>query len=142
VVAKTLVREWLDVEGPLTDAMIVAGRTVIEALMAAEMGLTDAFWWHNEHGVWRLAVAFPDVDRFGPVVMYRELARIIDPIESCETLPRNTQMTVLDEADEMVRLVRLRAPSPGQHGTRVRHWTIDSCPIEDAFVYQVRSAGT
>jgi hypothetical protein len=75
VIEKVIAKE------PLTKEMIDAGANVLRHLNKANVDVQAALWIYRlESNSWRLVLAFPDVEKEGPLKSYTKIQRILSQI--------------------------------------------------------------
>lgn len=115
---------------------IETGRAVTDALISARFAVSAALWLYmSEAGEWRLIIATPLVDKWGPRRAYSDLQVILAANQLRIDL---SKISLVSPKDSLIRLLksslRFHGPAPG---IRFTGNTVNNVYIEDAYVYRI-----
>ena len=123
----------------LTSEMIEAGAGLIRRIDPDYLFVSACLWLYlPESDVWRLIIASPEVDRYGPRRVYQKIQSVLSEIP--EDIPHISLMdiSVVEDNDSLVSLLR-RAVKTGDSvsGVRFSRNTINGQFIDDAYIYRM-----
>jgi hypothetical protein len=135
---ETLVKEALSKE------MIDSGRELVRALLQRQVELTACFWlYSSERNDWRLVVAFPQVEKEGPLKAYETIQSVIRPLGAQQTTPegfrrllRLTDVSVLEPSNRLVRSVQ-SVPLFDEDGMQFKQSRLGDSFVEGVYIYNL-----
>jgi hypothetical protein len=122
---------------PLVDKDLDAGRELLRLLAEARIPVSVAFWMYQEESqAWRLAIATPLVDNPGPRQAYERIQAAMSP-----GFPLNiVHVKALSPNDEFaVAMKTASLQNPEDEYLHFFHSTVLGVPVDDVYVYKVRS---
>lgn len=135
---KMYVKESLDSE------MITSGRLLLEELDQETPQVKAALWFYFEESEsWRLILAFPQVEKTGPKVIYTRVQKLFNALRKKKSLEFSSRFDLNDVAivSSHHAIVELMSSAiktgPGINGLRFSRNTINGTFIEDAYIYRL-----
>lgn len=117
---------------------ITEGRTLLELLDAAQLGVDAAYWLLLPNGEWRLFLHAPFVDSLGTKAAYRKL---LDALRnsSLESALSPRTISLVTTSDPTLRLLRSAVTTEGKgiHTIRFTGNVINGVYVEDAILYRL-----
>ena len=126
----------------LTQAMIDAGRQLLELLDRQNLRVLAGLWFYfPESDRWRFVIASPEVRVRGPHAAYRKIEALARKVPNASEVFAPGDLTVVKDNDPLIVLLR-RAIStgPGISGARFTNNSINGTFIEDAYIYRLTSS--
>ena len=123
-------------EEELVGSGIEAGRRLVEALERAGLPIAVATWLKRQDEDTRfLYIATPDVEKHGPIAVYKLIDKIIDVLDE----PRITvdDVVAANTTNHFVNVLS-SAISLKATGLRLVNVNIHGVPIQDAYVYKIQ----
>jgi hypothetical protein len=114
-----------------------AGRRLLQELDKRHFPIDAALWLYRpEEDDWRLMLATPLVDEFGPSEGYRRLQRVVQKVPGTRLSLSNVELA--SPEDPFITLLRSAiSTGPGIHGVRFSRNSINGVFIEDAYIYRL-----
>ncbi len=125
------------VTAALVDQLIEDGRRLLTALDDAGMEIQAALWFYDtESEEWRLLIAWPELQRQGPLKAYERIQAVLDGITHRSIALWN--IAVVSPNDPVIRALRTVVRTDrAATGIRISRNTIDNVFIEDAYIYRL-----
>lgn len=117
-----------------------AGRRLLKELDKRHFLIDAALWLHRpEEDDWRLVLATPLVNEFGPSEGYRRLQRVVQKLPGAR--PSLSSIALVGSDDPFIGLLRSAiATGPGTHGVRFSRNSINGVFVDDAYIYRLLPA--
>lgn len=114
-----------------------AGRRLLQELDKRHFPIDAALWLYRpEEDDWRLVIATPLVDEFGPSEGYRRLQRVVQKMSGTRLSLSN--VALVSPEDPLIVLLRSAiSTGPGIHGVRFSRNSINGVFVEDAYIYRL-----
>jgi hypothetical protein len=118
---------------------VAGGAKLIEALDTSKLSVHSAFWFYlDEAQKWRLIIASPYVDQYGPTASYTLIQDVLEKIEPPLQI-QLSDITVVSPHDDLIRLLSSAiSTGPGIAGIRFSKNVINNVFIEDAYIYRLQ----
>ena len=126
----------------LTQAMIDAGRQLLELLDRQNLRVLAGLWFYfPESDRWRFVIASPEVRVRGPHAAYQKIEALARKVPNASEVFAPGDLTVVKDNDPLIVLLR-RAISTGPSisGVRFTNNSINGTFIEDAYIYRLTSS--
>ena len=132
----------LVVRNELTDAMVSAGRALIETLDARGWPVTASLWFFfSDEERWKLIIASPVVVEKGPREAYQEIRDAMLEIPAQEVHINLQDILVTDPEDSRLQVMRgAMGSGSGSSQMRFTQHVLNGTFIEDALVYRLDAA--
>lgn len=112
---------------------IDAGKQLVSALEARGLPISVAMWLKRQMEGWKLYIASPDVEKHGPIAVYKFIDKAIShtrsPIDSCDVVAANTTNHFVNALAAVMGIRNTTA--------RFTNCTFNGIPVEDAIVYKI-----
>lgn len=114
------------------------GEQLLEALDRHHFDVRAAFWlYQSETDTWRLVIASPIVDQFGPREGYERVQAALKEMNQPFGISLN-DITVVGQNDVVVRNLRKKLHiQKGEQGVLLRRTAIGDVYIDEAYVYRI-----
>lgn len=129
------------VETQLTPELIQEGATLLAGLDKAGESPDAALWFYfSDVGAWKLLLAEVEVGPTGPREVYRTIQKTLQSLRNQITHLSLEDVAVSKADAPLIRLLRQAiSTGPGISGIRFTRNVINGVPIEDAYIYRLKS---
>lgn len=119
---------------PLVEELKPAGQKLIE-MLDPHLEIRAAFWiFREEFNSWRLIIATPVVDEFGPRAVYTKIHPFWTRIDEFQ----GSEITVTGLGDPLVRAIsKAVGKREGTNGKRFGPQVVDGTYIDDSYIYRM-----
>ena len=123
----------------LTGDMIEAGAELTRRLDSAGLEVTASLWLYlPESGLWRLKIASPEVNKFGPRKVYQKIQSVLSQLPKGLPCIALADISAVENGDPLIILLRKAIKtSDGVSGIRFSNNAINGHFIEDAYIYRL-----
>lgn len=131
--------EEVVVKEALTDNMIEAGADLLRRLDKKPMAVDACLWsYRSESNAWRLMLASPDVSKYGPQKVYREIGNFL------RSIPERLQkiflfnISVVKNNDPLISVLRSATNNrDGVSSVRFTRVAFEGRYIDDVYIYRL-----
>ena len=126
------------VASSLTQELITGGENLLKELDAANVSVDAGFWFfYPEHGIWKLMLWIPKVERDGPKAVYGTVQKALSKVQGGGS-PTLDDVALLKPNAPLVPLLRSAIRTgPGISGIRFSNNVINGQLIPDAYIYRL-----